>query len=120
MPKLPPPCASPLRGSSQRSRRPENPGSYTRNRICCLYADMQCTPWLFSVATIRESCQFDPGLFLDALQGSYRYISLRMRHRHAAFFPRMLELFVAADMVHLVPTIPFQFFHDVPAIHESP
>ena len=43
-----------------------------------------------------------------------------MRHRHATFFFRMPELFVAADLVHFVPAIPFQFSNKVPAIHESP
>jgi hypothetical protein len=40
-----------------------------------------------------------------------------MRHRHPAFFGRVLELFMAADLSHVVPTIPFQLSDDFPAIH---
>ena len=63
-----PSCAAPLRASCRRSRSPENPGNSRQNRICCLYADTQCTPWLFSVVAIWESPQFDPGLFLYAVK----------------------------------------------------
>ena len=40
-----------------------------------------------------------------------------MRHRHPAFFCRVLELFMAADLSHLVQTIPFQLSDDFPTIH---
>jgi hypothetical protein len=40
-----------------------------------------------------------------------------MRHRHPAFFGWMLELFMAANLSHLVPAIPLQLLDDCPAIH---
>src|SRR5258708_3900905 len=58
------------------------------------------------------STQFDPGLFLYALESAYRDVSLRMGHRDAAFFRRVFELFVAAGLIGFVPAIPFQFLDD--------
>ena len=42
-----------------------------------------------------------------------------MRHRHAAFFRRVLELFVAAHLLHLEPAIPFKFSDNIAAIQSA-
>jgi hypothetical protein len=49
--------------------------------------------------------QLDPGLFLNAFQSAYRYVPVRMRHRHPPFFRRMPELLVASDLINLIPAV---------------
>jgi hypothetical protein len=42
-----------------------------------------------------------------------------MRHCHATFFRRVLELFVAASLIYFEPAIPFEFPDNIPAIHST-
>ncbi len=42
---------------------------------------------------------------LDAFQSAYRYVPVRVRHRHPPLFRRMFELLVAPDLIHLIPAV---------------
>ena len=63
--------------------------------------------------------QFDAGLFFDASQSADGDIAFRMRNSGAAFFHRMFELFVAANVIHFKPAIPQQRLDHFPAVHNE-
>jgi hypothetical protein len=52
--------------------------------------------------TLVCSPQFDRSLFLNTLQGADRYVAVRVRHRYPSILGRVLELFVASDLIDLI------------------
>src|SRR5882757_3056103 len=64
--------------------------------------------------SLPSSGKFQTGLPFDAPERSDRYVLLRMRHGHAAFLGRVLELNVAAVLIDLEPAIILQGLDDVP------
>jgi len=73
--------------------------------------------WIKPIYCISCSPQVQTGLSLDALQRSDWNLFRWMRDRHAPFLQRMLELNMAADLVHNEPAVSPKRGHDVPTVH---
>jgi len=67
----------------------------------------------------QGSLQFNPSLLFYASKRSDRNLPFWIRHHNPSFSRRVLELFMAAKLSNLVPTIPFQPPDDLAAIHRS-
>src|SRR6266852_2045580 len=63
------------------------------------------------------SAQFDPRVFLDTLESAYRYVPVRVLHRHPPLFRRVFELLVAPDLIHLIPAVFLQLLYEISAVH---
>src|SRR5713101_2329358 len=113
-----PPCGAPLQASFRLSRTPENRGSSRRNRTYGPYADMRCTPRPCSVAETGISI-ISPRPVSVCFSGFLSECPFSDEAPSRGLFCRVLELFVAAHLLHLEPAIPFKFSDNIAAIQSA-